>query len=145
VRAIIGGRGSRRNIGGARGADDHANLTLHYDRMMLLLEMTLLAQGLVRKNVDVVNYVDGRFVIRYNGVDLPYKVFDKIQTIEPGAIVDNKHLTEALAYAWARQASYPATQRRHDAMRPRPPNNVEAPGLPSKRRPRRAGTSASPV
>ena len=32
------------------------NLTLHYDRMMLLLEPTPLARGLVRKKVEVVNY-----------------------------------------------------------------------------------------
>jgi hypothetical protein len=101
---------------------------------MLLLEPTPLAKGLVRKKVDVVNYMDGRFTIRHNGADLPFKVFDKIQTIEPGTLVDNKHLTDALAYVQARQAAYPATQRRHDAIRARPPNNLEAPGLPSKRR-----------
>ena len=32
------------------------NLTLHYDRMMLLLDPTPLARGLVRKKVEVVNY-----------------------------------------------------------------------------------------
>jgi hypothetical protein len=37
------------------------NLTLHYDRMMLLLDPTPLARGLVRKKVEVVNYPDGRF------------------------------------------------------------------------------------
>src|ERR1700722_52007 len=36
------------------------NLTLHYDCMMLLLDPTPLARGLVRKTVDVVNYPDGR-------------------------------------------------------------------------------------
>jgi hypothetical protein len=39
------------------------NLTLHYDRMMLLLDPTSLARGLVRKKVEVVNYPDGRFAI----------------------------------------------------------------------------------
>jgi hypothetical protein len=37
------------------------NLTLHYDRMMLLLDPTPLARGLARKKVEVVNYPDGRF------------------------------------------------------------------------------------
>jgi hypothetical protein len=32
------------------------NLTLHYDRMMLLLDLTPLARRLVRKKVEVVNY-----------------------------------------------------------------------------------------
>jgi hypothetical protein len=34
------------------------NLTLHYDRMMLLLDPTPLARGLARKKVEVVNYPD---------------------------------------------------------------------------------------
>jgi hypothetical protein len=32
------------------------NLTLHYDRMMLLLDPTSFARGLARKKVDVVNW-----------------------------------------------------------------------------------------
>src|ERR1700674_4925151 len=66
------------------------NLTLHYDRMMLLLEPTPLTLGLMRKQVDVVNYPDGRFVIQFGGVSLPFRVFHKIQTVQPGAIVENK-------------------------------------------------------
>jgi hypothetical protein len=57
------------------------NLTLHYDRMMLLLDPTSLARGLVRKKVEVVNYPDGRFAVRFNGAALGFKVFDKIQTV----------------------------------------------------------------
>ena len=62
------------------------NLTLHYDRMMLLLDPTPLARGLVRKKVEVVNYPDGRFAVQFNGATLGFKVFDKIQTVQPGAI-----------------------------------------------------------
>src|SRR5208282_3544482 len=43
------------------------NLTLHYDRMMLLLDPTSLTRGLVRKKVEVVNYPDGRFAVQFNG------------------------------------------------------------------------------
>jgi hypothetical protein len=46
------------------------NLTLHYDRMMLLLDPTSLARGLVRKKVEVVNYPDGRFAVQFNGTAL---------------------------------------------------------------------------
>jgi hypothetical protein len=45
------------------------NLTLHYDRM-LLLDPTPFARGLVRKKVDVVNYPDGRFAIQFEGMPL---------------------------------------------------------------------------
>src|SRR6202790_4219313 len=73
------------------------NLTLHYDRMMLMLDPTPFARGLVRKKVDVVNSPDGRFAIQFEGKPLPFQVFDKIQTVEPGAIVENKRLGAALA------------------------------------------------
>ena len=43
------------------------NLTLHYDRMMLILEPTPRARGLARKKVEVVNYPDGRFAVQYRG------------------------------------------------------------------------------
>src|ERR1700676_745990 len=73
------------------------NLTLHYDRMMLMLDPTPFARGLVRKKGAVVNYPDGRFAIQFEGKPLPFQVFDKIQTVEPGAIVENKRLGAALA------------------------------------------------
>jgi hypothetical protein len=41
------------------------NLTLQYDQMMLLLDPTPFARGLVRKKVEVVNYPDGRFAVQF--------------------------------------------------------------------------------
>jgi hypothetical protein len=114
------------------------NLTLHYDRMMLLLEPTPLARTLVRKKVDVVNYPDGRFVVQFEGTSLAFRVFDKIQTVAPGSIVENKRLGAALALVKEHQARYAPNQRRYDPARQRPPNNLEAPGMPTKGRPRRA-------
>ena len=110
------------------------NLTLHYDRMMLLLDPTPLARSLVRKKVEVVNYPDGRFAIQFNGTTLGFKLFDKIQTVQAGAIVDNKRLSAVLEQVKAQQAAYPAHQQRGHAARQRPPNNLDAPGLPSKGR-----------
>jgi hypothetical protein len=114
------------------------NLTLHYDRMMLLLDPTPLARGLVRKKVEVVNYPDGRFAVQFNGTSLAFRQFDKIQTVQPGAIVDNKRLSAVLAMVKARQAEYAASHQRGHVARQRPPNNLEAPGLPSKGRASRA-------
>ena len=62
------------------------NLTLRYDRMMLLLDPTPFARELAGKKVEVVNYPDGRFAVRHEGVALPFRVFDKIRGA-PGAIV----------------------------------------------------------
>jgi hypothetical protein len=119
------------------------NLTLRYDRMMLLLDPTPFARGLAGKKVAVVNYPDGRFAVRHEGVALPFRVFDKIQTVAPGAIVENKRLGAALAFARERQASYPPDRRRGDPRRQRPPNNLEAPGMPTKGRPSRKVLAAA--
>jgi winged helix-turn helix protein len=118
------------------------NLTLHYDRMMLILEPTPLTRALARQLVEVVNYPDGRFAVQHNGVALPFTVFDKIRTVEPGTIVENKRLTEVLAYVQAQQATYPPHRRRCHPGRQRPPNNLEAPGQPSKGRRRATGALA---
>ena len=110
------------------------NLTLHYDRMMLILEPTPRARGLVRKKVEVVNYPDGRFAVQCNGTSLPFRMFDKVQTVQPGTIVDNKRLSAVLAMVKARQAEYAPNRQRGHVARQRPPNNLEAPGMPSKGR-----------
>jgi hypothetical protein len=117
------------------------NLTLHYDRMMLLLDPTPLARGLAGKKVEVVTYPAGRFAVQFNGTALDFNVFDKIQTVSPGAIVDNKRLSAVLEQIKAQQVRSARQQRGHVA-RQRPPNNLEAPGLPSKGR---APRHAAPV
>src|ERR1700688_3208350 len=115
------------------------NLILYYDRMMLLLEPTPFARGLARKKVDVVNYPDGRFTVQFEGTSLPFRVFDKIQTVAPGAIVENKRLGAALAMVREHQATYTPNKRGYDPARGRPPNNLEAPGMPTKNRTLRDG------
>ena len=121
------------------------NLTLQYDQMMLLLDPTPFARGLMRKKVAVVNYPDGRFAVQFEGTPLPFRVFDKIQTVQPGTIVENKRLGAALALVKQQQATYAPHRRRYDPARGRPPNNLEAPGLPTQNRPRRGGIVASPA
>ena len=118
------------------------NLTLHYDRMMLILEPTPRARGLARKKVEIVNYPDGRFAVQYEGTALPFRVFDKIRTVRSGAIVENKRLSAVLATVKARQAEYEANRQRGHVGRQRPPNNLEAPGLPSKGGASRAMTAS---
>src|SRR5208282_798625 len=90
------------------------NLTLHYDRMMILLDPTPLARGLARKKVEVVNYPDGRFAVRFNGTALPCRTFDKIQTVEPGAVVESKRLGAVLALVKEQQAAFEPHRRRFD-------------------------------
>jgi hypothetical protein len=119
------------------------NLTLHYDRMMILLTPGPLTLGLRRRKVDVVNYSDGRFAVQFEGTPLPFTVFDKIQTVQPGAIVESKRLGAALALVKQQQETYAPHQRRYHPARQRPPNNLEAPGLPTKGRPSREVLAAA--
>jgi hypothetical protein len=81
----------------------------------------------VRKKVDVVNYPDGRFAVQCEGTPLHFQVFDKIQTVEPGAIVENKRLGAVLALVKEQQATYAPHERRNDPIWQRQPNNLEAP------------------
>src|SRR5260370_26957457 len=99
-------------------------MTLTYVRMMLIMAPTLEARALARKQVEVVNYPDGRFAVRHAGVDLPFRLFDKIGVVRTGAIAESKRLGEALAYVQARQAEYPVNHPRGAGGRAPPPNNL---------------------
>ncbi len=83
-----------------------ASLTLHYDKMLLLLEPNEATRPLARKRVTVVNYPDGRFAIRHEGRDLPFRVFDKLGKVDRAAIVENKRLGAVLAHIRERQDAY---------------------------------------
>lgn len=98
-----------------------ANLTLHYNKVMFLLEPTRLARAAARQRVTVYDYPDGRLAIRWKGVDLPYRIFDKMRTVDQGAVVDNKRLGAALAYAQADQATRPRKRNNNLSRRAQGP------------------------
>jgi hypothetical protein len=50
-----------------------------------------------RGSVLTVDYPDGRLSIRYRGVELAYRTFDKIRQVDQAAIVDNKQLGPVFA------------------------------------------------
>ena len=79
------------------------NLTLQYDQVMFILEPNEITRSLARKRVMVIDYPDGRLAIRHNGVDLPYRAFDKRQQVNQAAIVENKRLGPVLAYIAEKQ------------------------------------------
>jgi hypothetical protein len=72
-------------------------LTLQYDKVIFILEPNEQAKAAIGKRVTVVDYPDGRLSIRYNGVELAYRTFDKIRHVDQGAIADNKRLGPVLA------------------------------------------------
>jgi hypothetical protein len=81
-------------------------LTLQYDKVMFILEPSEQAKpapgseqrAAIGKRVTVVDYPDGRLAIRYRGVELAYRTFDKIRQVPQAAIVENKQLGAALAF-----------------------------------------------
>jgi len=72
-------------------------LTLQYDKVIFILEPSERAMAAIGKRVTVVDYPDGRLLIRYKGVELAYRTFDKIRQFDQGAIADNKRLGPVLA------------------------------------------------
>lgn len=80
------------------------SLTLRYDKVLFILEPTELATSLARQKVTVCDYPDGRLEIQHNGVNLPYRTFDKLQSVNHAAIAENKRLGAALEYIAQRQA-----------------------------------------
>src|SRR5262249_26971215 len=71
-------------------------LTLQYDKVIFILEPSEPAKAAIGKYVTVFDYPDGRLAIRYNGVELDYRTFDKVRQVDQGAIADNKHLGAVL-------------------------------------------------
>jgi hypothetical protein len=93
------------------------SLTLQYDKVLILLEPNEMTRELRRKRVTVVDYPDGRLVIRYRGLDLPYTTFDKLRQVSQATIVENKHLGAVLSHIRERQIE-PSGLRTCDAVRP---------------------------
>ncbi len=76
-------------------------LVVNYNRMKFTLEPNEITKKLPRKQVDILDFPDGRLQIRWKGVPLAYNAFDKLQRVNHAAIVDNKRLGEVLA--WIKQ------------------------------------------
>src|SRR5215208_4603601 len=78
-------------------------LTLSYERKRIMLEKTDTTVGLAGQYVDTYAFADGRLEVRWNGMSLPYQVFDKDQRVSHAAIVENKRLGEVLAFIKSQQ------------------------------------------
>ena len=99
-------------------------LTLQYDKILFILEPTDQAKAAIGKRVTVVDYTDGRLAIRYRGVKLAYRTFDKIRQVSQAAIVENKQLGAALAFIRAEQLRREPQHRRDRAPRRRDQHNA---------------------
>ncbi|MFD0917984.1 ISNCY family transposase [Pseudahrensia aquimaris] len=79
-------------------------LTLRYDKVLFIIEPSDFTTGLARKRVTICDYPDGRLEIQYDGVTLPYRTFDKVQSVNRAEVVENKRLGPALDMIAAMQA-----------------------------------------
>lgn len=82
-------------------------LQLSWHRNLLILERNTLTETLAGKYLEVFDFADGRVELRWNGISLPYSVFEKDQRVVHATVVENKRLTEALAMVRAMQAQSP--------------------------------------
>ena len=136
-----GDRRSRRDPGLARGAEGHPQShTLRYDRMMILLDPTPIARGLAGKKVQL----PGR-ALRCPAERYRAAVPGVRQDPDGGAQHDRREQADRRsAGVRAGAASVVSTGRRWgDPRRQRPPNNLEAPGMPTKGRPSRKVLAAA--
>ncbi len=85
-------------------------LALSYERQRIILDENDLTRGVAGQYVDTYKFADGRFDVRWKGVSLPYRVFDKDQRVTQASIVENKRLSEALAFVKQLQARAAAAE-----------------------------------
>jgi len=90
---------------------------------MFILEPSEQAKAAIGKRVTVVDYPDGRLAIRYRGVELAYRTFDKIRQVSQAAIVENKQLGAALAFIRDQQLRRRPEHRSDRAPRRRDQHN----------------------
>ena len=74
--------------------------------------------------MTVVDYPDGRLAIRYRGVELAYRTFDKVRQVSQAAIVENKQLGAALAFIRGQQLRREPEHRSDRAPRRRDQHNA---------------------
>jgi hypothetical protein len=117
------------------------NLTLHYKRVMYLIEPNPFSRTAAGKTVLVRETHDGMVVILFKGKALPARAFVKDARVAQGAIADNKVLGAALVDIQRRQQERDAltlrtkrlTLRDEDLMR----QHMGEDGLPDRRMGRR--------
>ena len=87
-------------------------LAFSFERQRIILTENDITRGLVGKYVDSYAFPDGRLEFRWQGVSLPYSVFDKDQRVTHAAITENKHLSAVLEHIKAEQDKAPPKPRR---------------------------------
>ena len=72
-------------------------LALSYDRKQIILERSPVSEKLGGQYVELYDFPDRPLEVRWKGVSLPYRVFEKDRRVSHAAVVENKRLGQALA------------------------------------------------
>jgi hypothetical protein len=86
-------------------------LSLHYNKVIFILDPNPISRSLARKKVTVHDFPDGRLEIRHEGVSLPYRIFDKLRQVHQAQVLDQKRLGAALDMAKELQTARPEGKR----------------------------------
>lgn len=125
-----------------------SNLVAHYERKRLILEDNEVSRATIGKYVQTFAFADGRLDLRWKGISLTYRIFDKDQQrVTHAAITENKRLGEVLAYAMELQQAKPPSLPSAGKQRTRyEPTGKKPPGRKSwldKRAEQRAAEAAA--
>lgn len=74
-------------------------LAFRYDKMMYQHDYTGENPGIAGEKITVYDYPYGTLAFKYSYRSLNYQVFDKLECIDQGKIVDNKRLSAVLKLA----------------------------------------------
>ncbi|MBA2140351.1 helix-turn-helix domain-containing protein [Salmonella enterica subsp. houtenae serovar 44:z36,[z38]:-] len=74
-------------------------LTFRYDKMIYLVEPTEENTRIAGERITVYDYPDGTLAFKYGYRSLKYQVFDKLECVDQGQVVDNKRLGAVLKLA----------------------------------------------
>lgn len=75
------------------------SLTFRYDKMIYLVEPTEENTRIAGEKITVYDYPDGTLAFKYGYRSLNYQVFDKLECVDQGQVVDNKRLGAVLKLA----------------------------------------------
>lgn len=88
------------------------SLTFQYNQVVYLIENSEENARLVHENVLILEHLDGHISVRYGYRSLKFKIFDKLEKVSQGQIVDNKRLGQVLRFAKDKQDEFEAKNKR---------------------------------
>lgn len=93
------------------------SLTFQHNRQLYLLNDTIQARALRRKQVSLYEYPESYIKVFHQNQEFEYRmIYDRVNQVPQGEIVtDNRYLTEALEYAKKRQQELPPKKRAKSA------------------------------